>query len=306
MFDIQSVHESVSVKDAIEALVKDENAQIISGGTDVLIRVREGRDAGCSLVSVKNLDAIKGVKLLENGDIWIGSGSSFSFITNNEIIKKYIPHLGEATDTVGGPQIRNMGTIGGNICNGATSADSASTMWALEADIILEGPNGKRIVPINEFYTGPGRTVRERCELCTGFLIHPESYVNWFGKYNKYGKRRAMEIATMGCSVRVKLTEDKKNIEEARIAYGVAGPTPIRCHEAEAFIKGKSTTCEKAIHEFADIALSETNPRDSWRASKVFRKQIIHELAMRGLRESILRAGGEIAEGAVAGGKVHA
>lgn len=79
--------------------------------------------------------------------------------------------LGEAVDMVGGPQIRNTGTIGGNICNGATSADSAASMWTLNALIQLEGPEGHREVPIHEFYTGPGRTVRDRCEVCTGFII---------------------------------------------------------------------------------------------------------------------------------------
>lgn len=156
MFDIQSFYEAESVKAAIEALVGDENAQVISGGTDVLIRVREGKDAGCSLVSIHNIPEIKGVTMTEDGDIKIGAATAFSHITNDLLIQEYIPMLGEAVDTVGGPQIRNVATIGGNICNGATSADSASTMWTLEAELVLEGPDGERMVPISEFYTGPG------------------------------------------------------------------------------------------------------------------------------------------------------
>ena len=172
MFDIKSFYEAKSVADAVDALVKDPDAEIISGGTDVLIRVREGKDAGRSVVSIHNLQELKGVKLLENGDLWIGAGTSFSHITNDPLIQKYIPMLGEAVDQVGGPQIRNTGTIGGNICNGATSADSASTMWTLEAVAVLEGPEGERRVPVCEFYTGPGRTVRERTEVCKLSLIH--------------------------------------------------------------------------------------------------------------------------------------
>ena len=125
MFDIKSFYEAVSVQDAIQALLKDTDAEIISGGTDVLIRVREGKDAGRSLVSIHNLEELKGVKLLEDGNLWIGAGTSFSHITNDPLIQEYIPMLGDAVDMVGGPQIRNTGTIGGNICNGATSADSA-------------------------------------------------------------------------------------------------------------------------------------------------------------------------------------
>ena len=294
MFDIQSFYEAKNVKDAINALVSDPNAEIISGGTDVLIRVREGKDAGRSLVSIHNIEELKGVRLLENGDIRIGAGTSFTHITNDPLIQKYIPMLGEAVDTVGGPQIRNMGTIGGNICNGATSADSASTMWTLEADIVLEGPDGERTVPIDEFYTGPGRTVRERTEVCKYFLIHKDAYEGWHGQYIKYGKRKAMEIATLGCAVRVKLSEDRKRIEDVRLGYGVAGPTPLRCRKAEEGLKGSAVNDSAAASQFAKTALTEVNPRSSWRASKEFRLQLIEELAKRGLAAAVKRAGGEI------------
>lgn len=155
MFDIKSFYEAKDVKDAVEALVREPEAEVISGGTDVLIRVREGKDAGRALVSIHNIKELKGVKVLENGDLWIGAATAFSHITNDPTIQKLVPMLGEAVDMVGGPQIRNTGTIGGNICNGATSADSAASMWTLNALIQLEGPEGHREVPIHEFYTGP-------------------------------------------------------------------------------------------------------------------------------------------------------
>ncbi|MCI6888086.1 MAG: xanthine dehydrogenase FAD-binding subunit XdhB [Lachnospiraceae bacterium] len=294
MFDISSFYEAKSVKDAIDALVRDPNAQIISGGTDVLIRVREGKDAGRSLVSIHNIRELKGVSLLENGDIRIGAGTAFTHITNDPLIQKYIPMLGEAVDTVGGPQIRNMGTIGGNICNGATSADSASTMWTLEAELVLEGPEGERKVPIHEFYTGPGRTVRDRCEVCKYFIIHKEADEGWYGQYIKYGKRKAMEIATLGCAVRVKLTEDKKRVADVRLGYGVAGPTPLRCRKAEELLKGCEVNDREAVSRFAKTALTEVNPRTSWRASKEFRLQLIEELAKRGFVAAVERAGGVI------------
>ena len=273
MFDIKSFYEAVSVQDAIQALLKDTDAEIISGGTDVLIRVREGKDAGRSLVSIHNLEELKGVKLLEDGNLWIGAGTSFSHITNDPLIQEYIPMLGDAVDMVGGPQIRNTGTIGGNICNGATSADSASTMWTLEAD---------------------GRTVRDRCEVCKGFVIHRDSYEGWTGHYIKYGKRKAMEIATLGCAVRVKLSPDKKQIEDVRLGYGVAGPTPLRCLKAEEGLRGHDINDNDAILAFGRDALTQVNPRTSWRASKEFRLQLIEELSKRALKEAIKKAGGEI------------
>lgn len=228
MFDIKSFYEASSVEDAVRALSADPDSEVISGGTDVLIRVREGKDAGKGLVSIHNIPELKGIEMEENGTILIRPATSFSHITNDPIIKKHLNMLGEAVDQVGGPQVRNTATIGGNICNGATSADSASTMCALNAVLTLQGPEGTRDVPITEFYTGPGRTVRKQNEVCTAFRIRREDYEGWEGHYIKYGKRNAMEIATLGCAVRVKLSEDKQVIEDVRLAYGVAAPTPIR------------------------------------------------------------------------------
>lgn len=293
MFDVSFVYEAKDVKDAIKKLVENENSEIISGGTDVLIRVREGKDAGMGLVSIHNIQELKGVKLESDGSIIIGACTSFHDITYNEIIQKHIPSLGEAVNTVGGPQVRETGTIGGNICNGATSADSASTMTALQADILLEGPNGERIVNIKDFYTGPGKTVRDRCEVCKCFKIKKENYENYYGYYFKYGKRKSLEIATLGCSVLVKLNSSKDAIEDVKIAYGVAAPTPSRAPSAEEFAKGKKLS-ENFLEEFGEKALSDMKPRDSWRASKEFREQLIKEMARRSLVNAIRRAGGKI------------
>ncbi|MBR1844761.1 MAG: xanthine dehydrogenase FAD-binding subunit XdhB, partial [Lachnospiraceae bacterium] len=288
------LYEAKDVKDAIKKLVENENSEVISGGTDVLIRVREGKDAGMGLVSIHNIAELKGVKKDSDDSIVIGAGTSFHDITYNEIIKECIPSLGEAVDTVGGPQVRETATIGGNICNGATSADSASTMTALQADIILEGPNGERVVNIKDFYTGPGKTVRDRCEVCKCFKIKKENYENYYGYYFKYGKRKSLEIATLGCSVLVKLNASKDAIEDVKIAYGVAAPTPSRAYKAEEFAKGKKLDDKNLLDEFAELALSEMKPRDSWRASKEFREQLIKEMAKRSLVNSIRRAGGKI------------
>ena len=294
MFDVEFVYEAKDVKDAIKKLSENPNSEIISGGTDVLIRVREGKDAGMGLVSIHNIAELKGVKLESDGSIIIGAGTSFHDITYNEIIQKHIPSLGEAVNTVGGPQVRETGTIGGNICNGATSADSASTMTALEADIVLEGPNGERTVNIKDFYTGPGKTVRDRCEVCKHFVIKKENFENYYGYYFKYGKRKSLEIATLGCSVLVKLNNAKDTIEDVKIAYGVAAPTPSRAISAEEYAKGKKTNDKDLLDEFAEKALSDMKPRDSWRASKEFREQLIKEMARRSLVNSIRRAGGKI------------
>ena len=129
-------------------------------------------------------------------------------------------------------------------------------------------------------------------ELQTAIIIPKEAYEGYFGYYIKYAMRNAMDIATTGCSVNVKLSEDKKTILDARIAYGVAGPVPMRAPSAEALIRGKQIS-KAVIKEFAQAVLLDINPRDSWRAAKDFREHIAAVLAQRALCESIRLAGGE-------------
>lgn len=205
MYDIEKYCEARSVEEAVGYLKSDEKAQVICGGTDVLVKLRDGKGAGCTLVSIGEIPELKGVDVMTDGTIVIGPTTPFSQITDDPVIQRCLPYLGEAVDTVGGPQIRNAGTIGGNLCNGATSADSAATMQTLNATLVLQGPEGSREVPVTEFYTGPGRTVRKRDEVLIAILVKPEDYIGYSGCYIKYGKRNAMEIATLGCCVRVKL-----------------------------------------------------------------------------------------------------
>ena len=219
--------------------------------------------------------------------------TSFSHITKDPLIQKHIAVLGEAVDQVGGPQIRNIGTIGGNTCNGVTSADSASTLFAWDAVMEITGPQGVRQVPIQQFYIKAGQVALQYNELETAILIKKESYEGYRGHYIKYAMRNAMDIATCGCSVNVKLSADKKYIEDVRIAYGVAGPIPMRAPSAEAAAKGKAVSME-TVEAFGEAALQDVNPRTSWRATKEFRLHLTRELAMRALKESILRSGGAL------------
>ena len=245
------------------------------------------------LISIYMLDELRGVSIDAEENIRIGSLTSFSHITRDPIIQKYINVLGEAVDQVGGPQIRNIGTIGGNTCNGVTSADSASTLHAWEAVVELTGPEGTRRVPIKDFYLKAKVVDIRAGEIQTAILIPKASYENTFGSYIKYAMRNALDIATNGCSVNVRLSPDKKTFERVRIAYGVAGPIPMRAPSAEAFLNGKEVTMENVV-AFSQKVLEDINPRDSWRASKALRQHVAVESAKRCLIESVERAGGAL------------
>ncbi len=293
MYDIKEMFEATSVKHAIELRQAHPQAIILAGGSDVLIQMREGKLAGKEIISIYMLDEMRGVTLMEDGMIRIGSLTSFSHVTQDPIIQKYINVLGEAVDMIGGPQIRNIGTIGGNTCNGVTSADSASTLFAWDALIELTGSEGTRRIPIKEFYIKAGTVDIRPDELQTAILIPKESYEGYHGHYIKYAMRNAMDIATSGCSVNVKLSEDKKTITDVRIAYGVQGPTPLRAVTAESIGKGEKISTE-LLKKISEAVLEDIKPRDSWRASKALRQHIAVEMAHRGLLEAIKLSGGEV------------
>ena len=295
MYDMSALYEAQSVQDAIELRLAHPEAQIIAGGTDVLVQMREGKRAGKALISIQKIDSMRGVSLDEEENLRIGSLTSFTHITNDPLIQRYINVLGEAVDMVGGPQIRNAGTIGGNTCNGVTSADSASTLHAWDALIEITGKNGIRRVPIHDFYLKAGTVDLkvEEGEIQTAILIPKASYDRTFGHYIKYAMRNAMDIATLGTSVNARLSPDKKTFERVRIAFGVAGPVPLRATRAEAFINDKEVTLSN-IEAFGKMVLEDINPRDSWRASKAFRQHIAVESAKRCLMDSVTLAGGEL------------
>ncbi len=172
-----------------------------------------------------------------------------------------------------------------------TSADSASTLHAWEAIIELTGPESVRRLPIHDFYIKAGQVDIKAGEIQTAILIPKTSYENTFGNYIKYSMRNAMDIATLGTSVNVRLSADKKTVERARIAFGVAGPVPMRAPHAEEKALGQPIS-EELAEIFSKAILEDINPRDSWRASKAFRSHIAVESARRAFLESVKLAGG--------------
>ncbi len=291
MFDLKTHVKANSVDEAIALLIENPNARLVAGGTDVLIKLREGKQGFSELVDINGLKELNFILEDKEKNILIGSGSVFADIIKSEIIKKHIPMLCEAAQSVGGPQVRNVATIGGNICNGVTSADSASSLFALNAIVVIKGPEMTRQIPISKFYMGPGQVDLKKGEVLTTIKITPENYEASFGHYYKYAMRNAMDIATIGCAVSLKIKNHK--LVDFRIAYGVAGPVPIRCPKTEKAVINKIIS-KTLLDEISQIIESDVSPRTSWRASREFRMNIIKELSKRATKKALQRAGEEV------------
>lgn len=291
MYDFNSYKKAHDLADAIRLLKANPLARLIAGGTDVLIKLHKGKPDFAHLVDIHELGELKNIELDSDRGIIIGSGVRFATLVNSDTILKQIPMLAEAAGSVGGPQVRNMATIGGNICNGVPSADGAIPLFCFNAILMISGPDGTRDLPIEKFYLEPGKVDLKPAEVLKCFTITENNYRGMHGHYHKFAMREAMDIATIGCATLCKIED--RIIKDLRIAFGVAGPVPLRCKKTESFAKGRKIS-EKLLQQISEKVADDLKPRDSWRASKAFRLQIIKALAYRVMAQTIRRAGEKI------------
>ena len=287
MYDIEKVYNPETVAEALALLEKNPQAIITAGGTDVMIRLKERKLKEATLISLLRIKSLKEITMWEDGTISIGAGCSFTQIVEHPLVIQYLAPLAQICNEIGSPQIRNIATIGGNICNGAVSADSVPTLLTLQA--VLEIASGKEShqLPLDGFHTGPGNTVLDKhTQLVTAIHIPPTGYRGSYGVSLKFGQRNAMEIATLGCAVRVSLNDTKQAIGDIRLAFGVAAPTPVRCKQTEQTMVAMEIN-DQLFRHMRKSLLEELHPRDSWRASKAFRTHLIGELSTRALEEAI-------------------
>lgn len=292
MYNIEHYVQAETVEHAVALLSENPQARLLAGGTDVLIQLHHMNDKFRQIVDIHHLLELKSITRAADGVIRIGSGVTFTEIIQSPIVQQHIPALGQAVGSIAGPQIRNVATLGGNICNGATSADSVPVSIVLGAEVEIATPNGIRRTPLEGFHQGPGKVALAQNELATAFYFHPDFYQGCGAHYYKYAMRGAMDIATIGCAAACKLDEAGR-FTFLRLAYGVAAPTPIRTPTAEAAALGQpfNATTLAAVQ---NAVVQDVKPRSSWRASKEFRLQIIRTLAVRVITQAATQVGGKI------------
>jgi xanthine dehydrogenase FAD-binding subunit len=288
MFDLDSYHKASTVEEAIALLAQNPQAIPIAGGTDVLVRLHQRHPDYRHLVDIHDVAELKDIVIEPDGIISVGAGATFTNLMESRVITEYIPVLAEGASWVGGPQVRNMATVGGNICNGVPSADSAAPLLVLNAVVMLKGPQGERRLPLHEFYHGPGRVDRKPSEIMTSLRIAADDYRGWSARYYKYAMRDAMDIATIGCAAACKLKGNR--VTELRLAFTVAGPTPLRCWKTEEKARGELVD-QSLLQLIRESVLDDLRPRDSWRAPKAFREQIIKTLAERVFQKALNQCG---------------
>lgn len=280
MYDIDKYNEVHTLDEAKIYLKENPDAVIIAGGTDILIRLHKGKLSSAHLMGINRIEELKIIRKDESGDIHIGPLSTYTMLEESTVVPENIPCLSEAASFIGGPQIRNTATIGGNICNGAASADTAPVLMCLNVHLKIESAAGQRVIPISDFYIGPGKVVLKPGEILSDILIKEDDYKNYKGTFRKFAQREAMDISTLNCAVFVNVENNR--FSDIRIAFGVAAPTPVRCSGAEKAALGLEVNRDN-ISFIGKAVLDDIKPRNSWRGSKAFRMQLAEVLTIRNL-----------------------
>ncbi len=266
-----------SMDELWEILSHVPDAMIYAGGTDLLVRLKESSIDGIPLVCIERIDELKVVEQREGG-IFVGAGITHSELMRNPIICENFPVLVHALKVLGSPQIRNMGTIGGNIITASPAGDTLPPLYLLNAQLELCTSNHKRSVPIEEFITGPGKTKIGKGEILTGVLI-PELKGFNIHHFEKVGRRKALSISIVSFCALIMLSSDYV-VEDARFSWGSAGPTVIRSHEAEDALIGKRLSMD-TLRIAKEFVRSAVQPIDDIRASAWYRKEVACNLLMR-------------------------
>ena len=266
--------------------LKAEDAEVVAGGTDVFVNMHGGKDWAAKVVDLKNVPELQGHTFDPDAGLDLGALTTHREIELWDVIKERYPAMFEGCSRVGSVQIRTRGTLGGNICNGAPSADSIGPMLVHNACVEVVGPDDKREIPLKDFYLGLKKLDMGPGELLTRIRI-PAPPAHSGSHYIKYTRRKAMDLALLGVSAYVEL--EGEVLRTVRLALTTAAPVPVRAEKTEALLTGKTVTAQ-LLAQAGKAVLEESHPRSSWRSSAEFRLTLLEELTVQALEKAIERA----------------
>jgi carbon-monoxide dehydrogenase medium subunit len=251
-----------------------ETARYMAGGTDVIVKVKEGWMGPDYLINLKQIPGLDDLHKNEaTGELTIGALVTHAVLEQSLLIRNEYPIIYDAVSNIGSLQVRNMGTIGGNLINAVPSADGAIPLIALDGTVLLKGPQGERSVMVKDLFVKPYETVLTPGEILTKITI-PAQAPRTGSAYIKFGRRAAMELPLIGIGVLLVVDEDLSTCTRARICLGVAGPTPLRAVKAEQMLEGQPLTSD-LLTEAGKAAAEESQVRDSVRGQAWHRKEMI-------------------------------
>jgi len=270
-----------SLRDAYSLMEKFKGrAKYIAGGTDIIVQMKQKAIQPDALISLKGIEALEGIN--HNGGLSLGSMTLFRNIERDPAITSDYPALAQASCVLANPQVRNTATIGGNLSNSAPSADSAPPLMVMEAKLIIEGPGGRREVPIEEFFTGPGQNCMEQTEVLTEIKV-PEMVSYTGTAFQKIG-RVAQDIAVANAAAL--LVMEKKTCRKCVLAVGAVAPVPLRLKNIEKIIEGEEIGRE-LLDKVREMVQEEVSPITDVRSTEEYRRIVSGVLVKRAIMQAL-------------------
>jgi carbon-monoxide dehydrogenase medium subunit len=259
-----------------------DSAKVLAGGSDLLVKMKDGLMKPAYLVSLKNLDSLKAIRYQDGTGVVIGALATPNDVMTNSILQEKYRSVCEAAHTMAADQIRNIGTVGGNLVNAVPSADLPPILIALDAKVRIVGPGGEKTTLLEDFFLGPGKTALGKGEILAEIIIPDQATTG--SNYIKFGLRRAGALAVAGVATSV--TVSQGTCQDVRIVLGAVAPTPLRAREAENVLRGK-TISHELIDEAAGVAAAESKPINDIRGSIEYRRNLVHVLTKRSLKAAV-------------------
>jgi carbon-monoxide dehydrogenase medium subunit len=276
--------EPTTLDEAVSLLLHyNGKANVMAGGTDLLVEIKEQLRAPDYVVNIKKIPGLRELSYDKQTGLRFGALVTTREIETHPLVREKYPCLAQAVSELGSIQVRHRATVAGNICRASPSADTPPPLIAAGAVVRLYGPAGERVVLLEDFFTGPGKTVLQQGELVVEFTVPPPP-LRTGQVYLKHGRRRAMELATVG--VAVALTRAGEVCQEVRIVLGAVAPTPMRARQAEAVLRGQRID-ERLIEMAAETAMAESKPISDVRASAEYRREMVRVLIGRAIRQAL-------------------
>ncbi len=282
-------HSPTSLSEASKLLNKyNTSARVLAGGTDLIPKMYHKQLKIKHVINIKKIRKLNEISYDESKGLIIGTLVKFNELIYSEIVKKHYPILSEVSNMIASHQIRNLATVGGNLCNAAPSADSAPILIVLDSKVTISGLNNKkRELPLEQFFIGPGESALKPGELLTQIQV-PKIQPRTGMAYIKHTIRRGLEIAVIGAAGLVHLEGDSDKCIRARLVIGACAPTPLRIVGVEEKLTGNKLT-EKNINHAAEIAAAEVKPISDVRAQDEYRREMVKVQCKRVLEEALTR-----------------
>ena len=277
-----------SVDECLQILAqRGPDTRVVAGGTDLLPQMKNGVLKPSWVVDLSGVAELRTVQDADGGGLRIGAAVTARELEQDARVQSRYPSLAESAALVGSIQVRNLATLGGNLCNAAPSADMAPPLLALDAEAVIAGPAGRRRVPMASFFLGVRRTVLAPGELLLE-LVLPSPGPHSGGNYLRHTPRRELDIAVVGVASQLTLSDGV--CTKARVALAAVAPVPLRATDAERALERQRVTPE-LIERAAELSGAAARPIDDHRGSIAFRHHLTRVLTRRTLTTALARAG---------------